>query len=248
MDCAIRPRSSGVQPHMTKPTKLLRTTCALLGVTALGLGAAACGSDSKSSSSTGAAATTPTTTAATTAPTTATTAAPATTAAETDATEMTDTSEASATSSETEMTEATSETESSDATDSSEAGEEAASGVQLVDSDLGKILADSDGKVLYLFTKDSGTTSACAGDCAKAWPPLHGPSEPRVGLDDEDFATITGTDGEPQTTFYGHPLYYFSGDAAPGDINGQGVGGVWWAVDAEGNAVGADSAATTVAG
>ena len=120
--------------------------------------------------------------------------------------------------------------------------------MQLVDSDLGKILADSDGKVLYLFTKDSGTTSACAGDCASAWPPLHGPSEPGDGLDDDDFSTITGTDGEPQTTFYGHPLYYFAGDSAPGDVNGQGVGGVWWAVDAEGNAVGADPAATTVAG
>ena len=228
---------------MTKPTKLLQMTCALMGVTALGLGAAACGSDSKSSSSTAAAATTPATTAAT-----ATTAAPATTSAATAATEMTDTSEATATTAETEMTEATDETESSGASESSAAGEEAASGVQLVDSDLGKILADSDGKVLYLFTKDSGTTSACAGDCANAWPPLHGPSEPGEGLDDEDFATITGTDGKPQTTFYGHPLYYFSGDSAPGDINGQGVGGVWWAVDAEGNAVGADSAATTVAG
>jgi predicted lipoprotein with Yx(FWY)xxD motif len=214
---------------MTKPTKLLKLSCALI----LGFAAAGCGSDSKSSSSTAAAATTPTTTAATTAPTTAATTA---------STEMTATSEA------TEMTEATDETEASGGSESSEATETTESSVQLVDSDLGKILADADGKVLYMFTKDTGTTSACTGDCATAWPALHGPSEPGEGLDDDDFATITGSDGKPQTTFYGHPLYYFSGDSAAGDVNGQGVGGVWFAVDAEGNAAGADSAATTEAG
>ena len=32
-------------------------------------------------------------------------------------------------------------------------------------------------------------------------------------------------------------MYYFAGDAAPGDINGQGVGGKWYVVDGEGNAV-----------
>jgi len=120
--------------------------------------------------------------------------------------------------------------------------------VQLVDSDLGEILADSEGRTLYLFTKDSGTTSACTGDCATKWPPLHGPAEPGEGLDEEDFATITGSDGQPQTTFYGHPLYYFSGDSAPGDINGQGVGGFWWVLDKDGNPIKADSAATTTAG
>ena len=30
------------------------------------------------------------------------------------------------------------------------------------------------------------------------------------------------------------PLYYFANDAAPGDVNGQGVGGFWWVVGADG--------------
>ena len=43
--------------------------------------------------------------------------------------------------------------------------------------------------------------------------------------------------GTSQVTFYGHPLYHFSGDANPGDTNGQGIGSVWYVVDGEGNAV-----------
>jgi hypothetical protein len=37
----------------------------------------------------------------------------------------------------------------------------------------------------------------------------------------------------------GHPLYFFAGDAAPGDVAGQGVNGVWFLVMADGQAVGA---------
>ena len=38
-------------------------------------------------------------------------------------------------------------------------------------------------------------------------------------------------------TYNGWPLYYFSGDAAPGDTNGQALNDVWWVVDATGNAI-----------
>jgi predicted lipoprotein with Yx(FWY)xxD motif len=34
---------------------------------------------------------------------------------------------------------------------------------------LGQVLVNSQGRTLYLFEKDSGTTSACA----TAWPPLY---------------------------------------------------------------------------
>jgi predicted lipoprotein with Yx(FWY)xxD motif len=32
----------------------------------------------------------------------------------------------------------------------------------------------------------------------------------------------------------GFPAYYFANDAAAGDVNGQGVGGVWWVFGADG--------------
>ena len=40
-----------------------------------------------------------------------------------------------------------------------------------------------------------------------------------------------------QVTYNDWPLYYFAGDAQAGDTNGQGVGDVWFAVDASGNAI-----------
>jgi len=48
---------------------------------------------------------------------------------------------------------------------------------------------------------------------------------------------ITGTDGTPQVAFYGHPLYSFAGDTAPGDTNGQNVGTVRFVVGSDGNPI-----------
>ncbi len=111
--------------------------------------------------------------------------------------------------------------------------------IALADNSLGKVLVDGEGRTLYLFTKDTPTVPACAGDCLSNWPPLTGATAPTPGdgLSAEDFGTITLTDGSLQTTFHGHPLYYFAGDPSPGDTNGQGVGSSWYVVDAEGNAI-----------
>ena len=34
------------------------------------------------------------------------------------------------------------------------------------------------------------------------------------------------------------PLYYFANDSAPGDLNGQAVGDVWFVVGADGELIG----------
>ena len=44
--------------------------------------------------------------------------------------------------------------------------------VRVAKSSLGSILVDATGRTLYLFKADSGTSSACTGACATAWPPL----------------------------------------------------------------------------
>jgi predicted lipoprotein with Yx(FWY)xxD motif len=49
--------------------------------------------------------------------------------------------------------------------------------------------------------------------------------------------TITRDDGTMQATYNGWPLYYYSGDAAPGDINGQGMEGLWFLVSDLGDAI-----------
>jgi predicted lipoprotein with Yx(FWY)xxD motif len=109
-------------------------------------------------------------------------------------------------------------------------------------SKLGNILVDSQGRTLYLFQKDSGTTSSCTGACAAAWPPLRVNGQPKVGsgANASMVGTTTRSDGNPQVTYNGHPLYLYSGDQNPGDTNGQGLtqfGGGWFAVSPAGNQV-----------
>jgi predicted lipoprotein with Yx(FWY)xxD motif len=41
---------------------------------------------------------------------------------------------------------------------------------------------------------------------------------------------VTRPDGTYQLKAGKWPLYRFSGDGAPGDVNGQGFGGVWFVV------------------
>ena len=123
--------------------------------------------------------------------------------------------------------------------------------VNLADSTLGKVLADGTGKTLYVFTPDAAAAgkSVCNGDCATNWPPLLSDAAPTpgTGLDAEDFTTIARDDGTKQVAFYGHPLYFFAGDKAAGDTTGQGVGGKWYAVGADGNMIGAEAASPSAA-
>src|SRR4051812_29700355 len=94
---------------------------------------------------------------------------------------------------------------------------------------FGNILADSLGKTLYFFSTDADGNSSCTGGCVTSWPIFYKDSLRLAnGLQDSDFNTITRSDGQKQTTYKGWPLYYFSGDANPGEVNGDKVNGVWF--------------------
>jgi predicted lipoprotein with Yx(FWY)xxD motif len=114
--------------------------------------------------------------------------------------------------------------------------------VAVATSKLGDILVDADGRTLYAFTKDKGDQSACSGQCASNWPALTGPATAGTGAQAALLSTAMQTNGSAQVTYGGKPLYYFAGDAKAGDTNGQGVGGVWFAVTADGQLVKAEAA------
>ncbi len=115
------------------------------------------------------------------------------------------------------------------------------SGVALetAESALGTIVVDGDGMTVYQFDNDTqgGDSSTCTGQCATNWPAVPGSAAPELEGITGTVATIIGIDGEPQLTLNGWPLYYFAGDAAPGDTNGQGVGGVWWVLTPAGELI-----------
>jgi len=124
---------------------------------------------------------------------------------------------------------------------SSQAPEPAASGLGVADSSLGKIVVDGEGMTAYMFDKDTqGTkTSACTGECLAKWPPILSDSAtPKADGITGTLATIDTPDGKHQVTLDGWPLYTFAGDAAKGDVNGQGVGGIWWVLSPAGEKIG----------
>jgi predicted lipoprotein with Yx(FWY)xxD motif len=116
-------------------------------------------------------------------------------------------------------------------------------------SSLGNIVVDSHGRTLYLFKKDSGAESTCFGACATSWPPLRASGKPTAGsgVSASSVATTARSDGAPQVTYKGHPLYLFADDSKPGDTNGQGIdafGAEWLALSPAGNAVTAQPSGT----
>ena len=84
----------------------------------------------------------------------------------------------------------------------------------------GKYVTDASGRTLYIFSKDTSSSSTCSGACAKEWPAYMSSGQ--------------------QVVFKGHPAYYFAGDTAAGDANGEGLndfGGLWTMVTPAGTAL-----------
>ena len=108
--------------------------------------------------------------------------------------------------------------------------------VKLESTDLGRILVDSRGRTLYLYTPDKTNKSTCYGQCSSFWPPLLSAGAPRAALGVK--ASLLGTtkrrDGRLQVTYAGHPLYLFAEDTASGDTHGQGLQNIWYAVSRTG--------------
>lgn len=112
-------------------------------------------------------------------------------------------------------------------------------------TDAGDVLVNDAGLSLYGFLPDEGGIATCGGGCAQAWPPILLPSADLPdGLDASLFSVTDAADGGSQLVANGWPLYLFAGDAAPGDITGQGSGGNWFLIAPDGSLITDEAAAS----
>lgn len=104
-------------------------------------------------------------------------------------------------------------------------------------SSLGEVVVNGSKMTTYVFTKDKpgSGTSSCTGQCAALWPPVTTTGTPKVDGVKGTVGTISLPDGSKQVTLDGRPLYLFSKDSKPGDVSGQGIGSVWYAVGPDGS-------------
>jgi predicted lipoprotein with Yx(FWY)xxD motif len=106
------------------------------------------------------------------------------------------------------------------------------------------VAVSGSGRTLYTLSPETAHHLLCkTSSCFSAWPPLT-VRDKRVTLRDGKgvhgtLALIHRANGSWQVTLRGKPLYRFSGDAAKGEANGQGIksfGGTWHAASASATA------------
>ena len=106
----------------------------------------------------------------------------------------------------------------------------------------GTYLTADDGRAVYLWMADKGSTSSCSGPCASVWPPVLTDGAPTAdgAAVSGDLGTVMRSDGKTQVTYQGHPLYYFASDTKAGQTSGQGsdgFGAKWWLLTPTGAAI-----------
>ena len=95
---------------------------------------------------------------------------------------------------------------------------------KIVDTAIGPVLADMDGRTLYIYEKDVNGQSYCTGACADNWPPY---TATENDVASGDWSTIMREDGEKQWAYKGQPVYTWSQDEKSGDTTGDGKNNLW---------------------
>jgi predicted lipoprotein with Yx(FWY)xxD motif len=94
-------------------------------------------------------------------------------------------------------------------------------------------LVDNNDMSLYVSLQDTPGKSNCNEECAKTWRPLlaTGKLIAGNGVNAKALGVILLPNGSRQVTYLGAPLYLYSKDEKPGDVNGQGLDGSWYLVN-----------------
>jgi len=102
------------------------------------------------------------------------------------------------------------------------------SGLKTKSTSIGTVLVDASGHTVYELDGDSATSDTCTADCLAIWPAVR----------------ANGS----QVIVNGHPAFTFTGDSSAGQTTGQDVTdqwGLWLALDANGDPIGAPAAASS---
>lgn len=93
-----------------------------------------------------------------------------------------------------------------------------------VNTATGKVLTGVKDMTLYTFDQDSKGVSSCYDICATNWPPF---IAPEGAVASGEYSLVKRRDGSEQWAQNGMPLYYWAKDKKAGDVNGDGINGVW---------------------
>jgi predicted lipoprotein with Yx(FWY)xxD motif len=96
--------------------------------------------------------------------------------------------------------------------------------VKSVDIGGKMVLTDANDMTLYIFDNDEPGVTNCYDQCAINWPPLMADAS---ATPEGEFTLVDRTDGTRMWAYKGMPLYLWKDDVNPGDVTGDGVGGVW---------------------
>jgi predicted lipoprotein with Yx(FWY)xxD motif len=111
--------------------------------------------------------------------------------------------------------------------------------VKLIKDKGGKIVGQQKGFALYIYCTFGSNGEVCKkGHTSKKWPPMIAYHTPVAGpgINKKKLGTKT-INGKKIVTYYGQPLYRYSGDKKPGQVRGEGKAqgaGQWWKVSAFG--------------
>jgi predicted lipoprotein with Yx(FWY)xxD motif len=100
----------------------------------------------------------------------------------------------------------------------------AAEPVKMMDTKMGKVMATEKGMTLYTFDKDAKGKSNCDKDCLKKWPAFHADAKAKA---EGKWSLVKAADGKEMWAYDDKPLYAYAEDKKAGEMNGDGVGGVW---------------------
>lgn len=96
-----------------------------------------------------------------------------------------------------------------------------------VDTAIGPVIANENGRTLYTYDKDSTGRSTCNAQCAVNWPPYVAAEDAE---DTGDWTIIAREDGQKQWAYKGMPVYTWSKDQQRGDATGHGKNESWRAL------------------